>query len=215
MTLKDFKRLIQPIKNKIFLLVGRAILKAINNSEGTQKIQVVALNGETITDIERFQEYGFETYPKTNAEVLCLFFNGNRDHGFAICAHDRRYRPTGLVEGEVVVYTDEDSFSDHRIHFKRNRIIEKKADKDVENLDTSKTVTTPIETHTNSSSFTVDSPQITLGSDSFSAVKNLIDSRFQTLYNNHVHTNGAGGGNTGTPTTTLTSSHMTSKTKAL
>ena len=73
MNLPDWKRLIRPITNKIFLLLGRAVLKAVENSESTQKIQVVALAEETITDIERFQEYGFETYPFAEAEVFIGF----------------------------------------------------------------------------------------------------------------------------------------------
>jgi len=56
MNLNDFKRLINPLKNKIFLLLGRGILTVINNSELTQKIQIIALNEETISDMERFQE---------------------------------------------------------------------------------------------------------------------------------------------------------------
>jgi phage baseplate assembly protein V len=103
-TFNDLNRLLAPIKRKIFLLVGRAILTAVNNSEQTQKIQVQILKDEVITDIERFQEYGFETYPKQEAEPLIDFLNGNRDHGIAICVHDRRYRPQNLTEGEVAVY---------------------------------------------------------------------------------------------------------------
>lgn len=105
MRLSDFNRLIDIIKRKIYLLIGRAILTAVNNDEKTMKIQVTGLNGETITDIERMQEYGFESYPKTgSAESVVLFPNGNRDRGFAICVHDREYRPTDLAEGEVRVY---------------------------------------------------------------------------------------------------------------
>ena len=96
--------IINTIKRKIFLMIGRGIIAAINNSEGTQKIQITALNGETITDIERFQNYGFESYPKTEAEALVNFLNGNRDHGIASVVHDRRYRPTDLTEGDVRVY---------------------------------------------------------------------------------------------------------------
>ncbi len=77
MNFLDFKRLIRPITNKIFLLLGRAVLMAINNSEDTQKIQVIALADETISDIERFQEYGFETYPIPGAEAFIGFLNGN------------------------------------------------------------------------------------------------------------------------------------------
>lgn len=104
MNLPDFKRLISPLQRKIFLLLGRGILKLIVNSEMTQKVQITALDGETISNMERFQEYGFETYPKTDSETLTVFLNGNRDHGITICVHDRRYRPTDLTEVDVRVY---------------------------------------------------------------------------------------------------------------
>ncbi len=126
--LPDFKRLIKPITNKIFLLLGRAILELVTNADGTnliaQKVQVTALADETISDMERFQEYGFETYPRTGAEVFIGFLNGNRDHGIALCVHDTRYRPLDLSEGEVCIYSDEDKADPMRITMKRGRIVE-------------------------------------------------------------------------------------------
>lgn len=105
MSMKNFTRLLQPIKKKIFLLLGRAILTAVNNAESTQKIQCTVLADETITDIERFQEYGFESYPVPGtSEALIAFINGNRDLGIAICVHDRGNRPTDLTAGDVRMY---------------------------------------------------------------------------------------------------------------
>jgi phage baseplate assembly protein V len=104
-SIDDFTRLTDKIKRKIFLLLGRALLTAVNNSGKIQKIQVQALKDETITDIERFQEYGLETYPKKgSAEAAVVFLNGNREHGIALCVQDREYRPTDLIEGEVMLY---------------------------------------------------------------------------------------------------------------
>jgi len=104
MTSEDFYRLISPITKKIYLLIGRAILTAVNNAEGTQKIQVTALKDETITDIEKLEPYGLTSYPKTGAEVVIAFPNGCRDQGVAIHVHDRRYRPKTLASGEVCLY---------------------------------------------------------------------------------------------------------------
>jgi phage baseplate assembly protein V len=100
------QRFLAPIKKKIFLLIGRAILTAIDNSGNIQKIQVTALKDETISDVERAQEYGLETYPKTDseAEVIILFLNGNREQGICVKIHDRANRPTGLNEGDVYLY---------------------------------------------------------------------------------------------------------------
>ena len=224
MILDDFKRLVRPIKNKIFLLLGRAVLKLVTNANATQKIQVVALADETISDIERFQEYGFETYPFAEAEVFIGFLNGNRDHGIALCVHDGRYRPTDLTEGEVVVYTDEDATTPFRIQMKRNRIHFRRSDKEdidvdtskTEDIGTSKTVTVPTETNVNSTEHIINSPQISLGGPAFAGLRKIIDERFITLFNNHVHANGGGVGNSGTPTVAASEANQaTTKVKAI
>jgi phage baseplate assembly protein V len=97
-------KLFDNIRARILRLIGRAKLTTVSNSKKTQLVQVKALKDETITDIERFQEYGFETYPKADAEVLTLFPGGNRDQGSVVCIMDTRYRPTNLTEGEVQIY---------------------------------------------------------------------------------------------------------------
>ena len=118
--INEFSKFIDPIKRKIYLMVGRAILTAVNNSGKTQMIQVTGLKDETISDIERMQEYGFETYPKKDAEATINFINGNRDHGLVICVSDRRYRPTDLSEGEVRIY----DYIGSKITLKKTGIIE-------------------------------------------------------------------------------------------
>jgi len=124
-TLDDFNRLIARIRTKLALMVGRAVLAAVDNSGKTQKVQVVALYDETITGVERFQEYGLETRPKKDAEVLLVFIGGNREQGVAACVHDRRYRPKDLAEGEVALYTSEDGAGkEHRVHLKSGKGID-------------------------------------------------------------------------------------------
>lgn len=105
MTLNDFMKLTQSIKNRMFMMLARGIVKAVRNTEGTQKLQIVALADETIDNIERLQEYGLETYPDTDAEAFAAFVGGNREIGVVLVTHDRRYRPKTLVSGEVMVYT--------------------------------------------------------------------------------------------------------------
>lgn len=123
-------RLLAPLYNKLFLMLGRAVLKAVNNSDLTQKVQVVALKDETLTDVEHFQNYGFEHFPEAGAEVYLCFLNGNRDQGQALLVHDRRYRPSDLSEGDVCVYSKTDATTGHRIHLKASTAaIESKAAK--------------------------------------------------------------------------------------
>jgi phage baseplate assembly protein V len=98
--------LIEKLKNKLFLLVGRAVLSAVDNSKKTQRVQVKGLKKETISDISRIQPYGFETYPEESddAEVVLLFPNGNRDNGIAIIVGNRELRPTDLSKNDVRVW---------------------------------------------------------------------------------------------------------------
>lgn len=99
-------RIIEAVKRKIFLLIGRAVLTAVTNSGKVQRIQVSALKEEIISDVERMQPYGFESYPIAGSamEVTLLCPNGNRDQAIAICITDRENRPVTLAEGDVMVW---------------------------------------------------------------------------------------------------------------
>jgi phage baseplate assembly protein V len=97
-------KLIEKIKKKLFLIIGRGILALVESaSEKTMKIQIDGLSGETITDVERLQEYGFESYPE-QGEVVILSPGGNRDQAVCIKVHDRENRPKTLNAGEVCVW---------------------------------------------------------------------------------------------------------------
>jgi phage baseplate assembly protein V len=220
MTLADFKRLISPVTRRISSMIGRAVLKAIVNTEEIQTLTVSVLSNETIEGTERYQEYGFDSVPLAEAEALPIFVNGNRNLGLVICVRDKRYRPTDLLSGEVALYTSEDKTTPFRIQLKQNRTLFRRADIEDVDIDTSKTedigtskaVTVPTETHTNSTLFEVKSSDINLGNG---ALQKLIDFRFQALFNAHVHSGVlAGGALTGVPTTTITASHMTAETEA-
>uniref|UniRef100_A0A6M3IUZ5 Putative baseplate assembly protein n=1 Tax=viral metagenome TaxID=1070528 RepID=A0A6M3IUZ5_9ZZZZ len=146
-TLKDLKRYLAPLERKIYLLIGRAILAAVNNGESTQKVQITGMYNETMTDVERVQEYGLESYPRKGAEAIVAFLNGKQSRGLILKIGDRRYRLSDLVEGEVALYTDEDGSTESspgalggeqvnpemdkpytpvgfRIHLKRNQTME-------------------------------------------------------------------------------------------
>lgn len=139
----DVKRLLAPLKRKIYLMIGRAIVTYINNSEKTQKVQLRALAHETISDVERIQEYGLETYPwslveksdgefegsdpdkKAESEAVIVFTNGDRARGVVVAIGDRYHRLTDLAQGEVALYTFEDKeIGGHRIHLKNDQIID-------------------------------------------------------------------------------------------
>lgn len=119
-TLNDFKRLIAPLKRRMFLSLSRGILEAVNsNADPVQKLQITVLANDTRTNTERAQEFGFDSYPvKGTAETINLSFNGNQDQTIVICVQDRELRPTDGEEGESIMYSKHDKASRHRIHLK-------------------------------------------------------------------------------------------------
>lgn len=98
---------IKALRERIFLLIGRAVLAAVDDSGKRQRIQFSALKGEVKDSVERVQEYGFTSVPLPGAQVLFASISGNRDHPVAFAVDDPRYRLNGLAPGEAAVFTHE------------------------------------------------------------------------------------------------------------
>jgi phage baseplate assembly protein V len=179
-------KLLEPIKRRISLLIGRSILLLGDDSgSGNQRFQVSLMAEEIRDDMERFQEYGFTSKPIAGAEGIVLFPGGTREIGYIIATDDRRFRFKPLGEGEVAIYT---TLGD-RIHLKATGEIEINAMMKV----------------------VVNSPSVELGSGSLESLVN--GEAFQTLFNNHVHT-GNLGAPTSPPMSPMTTSHLSQTVKA-
>ena len=122
--ISTFNGLSRELRRRVMLMIGRAVLTVVNDSTGLQTVQVEALRGEVIDGAERMQLYGITSHPIPGADVVVLAVGGVRQHP-VVLIDDRRHRVTGLAEGEVCIYTDEDESGNmHRILMKRGREIE-------------------------------------------------------------------------------------------
>lgn len=105
--LMDYKKLLEPLSRRILALVGRALIETVTDTDKMQRLKIQALADESLEDVERIQEYGFTSVPKSGAEAIFVSLGGNREHTVVIAVDDRRYRLKGLAEGEVALYSDE------------------------------------------------------------------------------------------------------------
>ena len=122
--IRIINKLIAPLKRRVYLMIGRCMITAIDDSTDIQSMQIKSLDGEVHDGVERFQDYGFTSVPQKGSEGFAAFVAGIRAHGLMVKVDDRRYRPKNLQPGEVCFYTDEDKdSSDHRIIFKRGKEI--------------------------------------------------------------------------------------------
>ncbi len=119
--MKPVSRLLEPLRQRIMLMLARAVLKIVADDNGLQRVQVGVLAKETRDNVERFQQYGFTSHPLPGAEAVLCFMAGNRDHPVVLAIDDRRKRFRPIEAGEVAIYTHENVGGDHRFHLKRNR----------------------------------------------------------------------------------------------
>ena len=115
----DLHRFLAPMRRKVQLMIGRAVIAAVDDSAQVQSMQVSMLADETHDQLERFMEYGFTSVPYPGAEAVVALVGGVRIHGIIIGVDDRRYRLVGLAAGEVAIYDDQGQ----KIHLTRDGIV--------------------------------------------------------------------------------------------
>ena len=93
-----------PITQRIANLLSRGAVTLVNAANKLQTLQVSLLSEEMKDGVEHLEPYGFTSNPPVGAEVLVAFIEGDRSHGVAIVASDRRYRVQNLLPGEAALY---------------------------------------------------------------------------------------------------------------
>lgn len=95
------------MQRRVRLMIGRGIIRLVNDAAKEQEVQITLLAGEVHDKVERYQEYGFTSAPLPGAECITASVGGNRGHTVVIATGDRRYRLKSLSGGEVALYDDQ------------------------------------------------------------------------------------------------------------
>ncbi|HEY1505765.1 MAG TPA: phage baseplate assembly protein [Stellaceae bacterium] len=112
MDARSFNRYLDPLKRRTRLMATRSVLDRVDNSGGRQTVQIHRYGGmDGDTGIERFQNYGFASWPKQGAESVDLALGGNGAHRVTICVDDRRFYFRVTDEGDVAVYDDRGQYA--------------------------------------------------------------------------------------------------------
>lgn len=173
--LAELNRLLEPIRNRIRLMIARSLITATQDGDGGIRLELNLLAGEVRDDIELVQQYGVSSRPKEGSQSVVLFLGGSRDSGVSIATKgmgpEMRIE---LKEGEVALHTDEGDF----IHLKNGRVME---------------LSTETLKITATKEIQIDSPQTTSTGEISDSTGNL--SGLRDKYNAHTHI-----GNLGAPT---------------
>lgn len=117
-----FQRAFKPIKDRVYLMIGRAIIKAVNDGTPIQETRISALAGEAMDRIARMQEFGFASNPPEGTEAIVVALGGNRENLVIIATDNRAVRFKNLASGEMAIYTDDGTY----LHLKKNGNVELK-----------------------------------------------------------------------------------------
>ncbi len=104
----QLERWIKPIRNKIYYLIGKAILEGYTANSNGLDIAKVYINEDEIQDeVEVFTPYGFYSIPKDGAQPLFACIDGERNQMIVLGFADTRHKPTGN-QGDIFIHNDED-----------------------------------------------------------------------------------------------------------
>lgn len=131
------RRAMAPLSRGLRMMIGRAIVRLVEESGGELVMQVDGLADETLDGVPHVQDYGFASRPLKGASGVLLSMSGMRGQAVIIAVGDRRYRITGLIEGEVVMHDDQGQ----KVHLKRDQILIETDKKVVVNAGAEATVT--------------------------------------------------------------------------
>lgn len=98
-------RLLEPLRQRIALMVRRAVISLVKDENPVQTVQLKMFTGECRSGVERIQEYGLSTVPPAGAQAVAVCVDGECGHELVTATDDRRYRPRNLPDGSVMLYT--------------------------------------------------------------------------------------------------------------
>lgn len=110
------QRMLAPLMRGVRLLFGRGILTGTSDGLKMQNAQMTSLDGETFDDVERPQQYGQISVPLPGAETFFGCLMGDRDQAVILVVEDKRYRPTGLPDGDSGIY----HYEGHRLRLTKD-----------------------------------------------------------------------------------------------
>lgn len=105
-----FNRLIEPIKNRLMLMINRATVDIVDDSGSIQSQQVKVLAGETKSKVPSVHQFGFSSNPPPGSDAIMISVNGNRENSVIIGHENREFRFTNLEEGDSIQYNKEGKF---------------------------------------------------------------------------------------------------------
>jgi phage gp45-like len=88
---------------------GQGIGRLSAPADETKSVQMIQIQNQTTSEgpqdgIPSVQTYGLASSPLRGCDHILIYAEGDRSKGIAIASNDQRFRPKGMLGGEVMLY---------------------------------------------------------------------------------------------------------------
>ncbi len=98
------------LARRVLLLFGRGRVATANDGGPVQLVQVQINELETIDNLSRLAEFGFTSMLPRDSDVAIAFIGGDRSNGVIVASNHQPSRPTGLLPGETMLYSQDGKY---------------------------------------------------------------------------------------------------------
>lgn len=127
MSLRDIKKFIDPVVNKINLSIAKGKINKIVDTSDRQTVKVKVGKNE-VREVELLGAFGFASNPPAGSTGVMVFANGDREAGYMVATKIPGSQRPQLAPGEAVQHNNNGDY----IWIKENGDIEIKTTQEVE-----------------------------------------------------------------------------------
>lgn len=99
-------RQLAPVRRRLQSMASRGLVTSVSEDTQRQKLQLVLESNESGDNIERFQDYGFSSFPPNNSEAVVMALNGCAAKRVAVAVEKKELRPKGEQDDVFIYHAD-------------------------------------------------------------------------------------------------------------
>ncbi|ELL9332596.1 phage baseplate assembly protein V [Vibrio fluvialis] len=99
-------RQLAPVRRRLQSMASRGLVTSVSEDTQRQKLQLVLESNESGDNIERFQDYGFSSFPPKNSEAVVMALNGCAAKRVAVAVEKKELRPKGEQDDVFIYHAD-------------------------------------------------------------------------------------------------------------
>lgn len=102
--MNELSQILAPIKRRLRLMIRRALVSLIDDTQERQLVQAAGYQGEVLDGVEHFQGYGRTAIAPSASDMVLVAIGGDMEQLVALRVEDRSVRPKGLKALDNCLY---------------------------------------------------------------------------------------------------------------